>query len=316
MIHLREPSEALARQTETESTDREDAPILDKGKGIDPRNWGGLDIEAQKRALELYNQTRRDTETSSDSEYEPRPRPKKARSKRKRTYSRAASRSPVVTDKNSDDEGKVDNPVEGLIRSALKAKHRKPRASGVRMLEPIQQIAPTSYIGRALGGVKMSRRRAPRSYTSEDGGSNDSDSSDSSSDSLDESSSPSSRSSSSSETSTSSSSSRRGRRRHHRSNRSKKRSKSSGKTKSRSKKRRRGYGKLKPIPPTKYDGSPDSRAFHRFVTGGTAYVEAGRVPPADQVFVLSHYLTSKAHEFYLQEVSDNPCKWKLYSFSF
>lgn len=323
-IHLRKPSEATAARTETpeSSPEREDAPKIDKGKGIDPRNWGGLnltsnevDIEAQKSALELWSQ-KRGKDTSSDSDYEPPSRPKKTRSRRRMTSGRATTRSPIITDKDSGDERQMDsNPVESLIRSALKAKNKKPRASDVRMLEPIQQIAPTSYIGRALGGAKMSRRRAPRSYPSDDDSGDGSDSSDSSSDSSDDSSSSSSSSSSSDETSlsSSSSSSRRGRK-HHKSKRSKKRAKSRGRTKSRSKKRRRGYGKLKPIPPTKYDGTPDSRAFHRFVTEGTAYVDAGRVPPADRVFVLSHYLTGKAHEFYLQEVSDNPYKWKLKDF--
>ena len=70
------------------------------------------------------------------------------------------------------------------------------------------------------------------------------------------------------------------------------------------------YGKLKPILPLTYDGSADSCALHRFVTEGTAFVEAGGVKAKEQVFILSHYLGGKAHEFYVREVAGNPFKWR------
>ena len=71
---------------------------------------------------------------------------------------------------------------------------------------------------------------------------------------------------------------------------------------------------LKLIPPTKYDGSVDLKAFHRFIMEGTAYVKDGRVPSRKQAFILSHYLTGKAHEFYVREVSGNPYGWHLPEF--
>jgi len=71
---------------------------------------------------------------------------------------------------------------------------------------------------------------------------------------------------------------------------------------------------LKPIPPTKYDGSVDSKAFHRFITEGTAYVKDGQVPSKKRAFILSHYLTGKAHEFYIREVSGDPYGWRLPEF--
>ena len=71
---------------------------------------------------------------------------------------------------------------------------------------------------------------------------------------------------------------------------------------------------LKPIPPTKYDGLVDSKAFHRFITEGTAYVEDGRVPSKKRAFILSHYLTGGAHEFYVCEVSGRPYEWHLPDF--
>ncbi|KAJ8580213.1 hypothetical protein M405DRAFT_684737, partial [Rhizopogon salebrosus TDB-379] len=71
---------------------------------------------------------------------------------------------------------------------------------------------------------------------------------------------------------------------------------------------------LKPIAPMVYDGSVDSRAFHRFITEGTAYVKDGHVERKKQVFVLSHYLTGRAHEYYIREVAGDPYRWRLPEF--
>jgi len=72
--------------------------------------------------------------------------------------------------------------------------------------------------------------------------------------------------------------------------------------------------KLKPIPPIEYDGSVDSKAFHRFITEGTAYVKDGKVPSKKRAFILAHYLKGKAHEFYMREVSGDPYRWRLETF--
>ncbi|KIN92989.1 hypothetical protein M404DRAFT_36508 [Pisolithus tinctorius Marx 270] len=66
--------------------------------------------------------------------------------------------------------------------------------------------------------------------------------------------------------------------------------------------------------PESYDGSDDTHSYHRFVTEGTAYIEDGRVAPKKCAFVLSHYLTGKAYEFYVREVSGDPYKWRLSDF--
>jgi hypothetical protein len=47
---------------------------------------------------------------------------------------------------------------------------------------------------------------------------------------------------------------------------------------------------------------------------GAAYVKAGRVELEKQVFVLLHYLTGKAHEFYIREVAGDPYSWGLQEF--
>ncbi|KAF9470906.1 hypothetical protein BDN70DRAFT_820718, partial [Pholiota conissans] len=72
-----------------------------------------------------------------------------------------------------------------------------------------------------------------------------------------------------------------------------------------SRSRHRGHGKtlIKPIAPKPYDGSPDARAFTRFVTEGTAYVLDGNVKKNRRVFVLSYYLTGRAYDFYTQKIA-------------
>lgn len=71
---------------------------------------------------------------------------------------------------------------------------------------------------------------------------------------------------------------------------------------------------MKPIPPMEYDGTPDPHKYHRFVTEGMAYVEDGNVDLEKRAFVLSHYLTDTAHDFYVHEVSKDPYNWELSDF--
>ncbi|KAF9470430.1 hypothetical protein BDN70DRAFT_821386, partial [Pholiota conissans] len=71
---------------------------------------------------------------------------------------------------------------------------------------------------------------------------------------------------------------------------------------------------LKPIVPKDYDGTADSRLFHRFVTEGTAYVVDGRVPEDRQVFVLSYYLSGPAYDYFTQKFALNFDKCTLSEF--
>ncbi|KAG2099239.1 uncharacterized protein F5147DRAFT_777355 [Suillus discolor] len=173
---------------------------------------------------------------------------------------------------------RADNPVEKLVQKVVNPEtSRKERKRTPDVMEPVRQVAPKSYIGQALG--RLGRERG------------DEDSSDLSSSSSDLSSSGSSSSSSSSEEN------------------DRRRCKKPLKKQSRSKKTT-----LKPIAPTAYDGAVDSLAFHRFITEGMAYVKDGRVKSKKRVFVLSHYLKGKAHEFYIREVSGDPYRWRLREF--
>ncbi|KAG0693469.1 hypothetical protein DFH29DRAFT_964018, partial [Suillus ampliporus] len=189
------------------------------------------------------------------------------------------------------------DPVRIVIDKVVNppSKKRAERSTPVAM-DAAAQIAPKSYLGRAFEQIKTGKKAiskrnkriddSPRdsSSSSSESGSSTSDSSSSSSDSDDE----------SSDSSSSSDTTRKGR----------KKLRSSSKKKS----------TLKPIHPAEYDGTVDSRAFHRFLTEGTTYVEDGNVPRKRRVFVLSHYLKGKAHDFYVRQVSDRPSEWRLDEF--
>jgi len=72
----------------------------------------------------------------------------------------------------------------------------------------------------------------------------------------------------------------------------------------RSKKKRHGKHNhvastiLKPIAPEKYNGTPDARVFHKFMSESIMYVEQGQVHRKWQVFIIARYLTGHARDFY------------------
>lgn len=147
-------------------------------------------------------------------------------------------------------------------------------------LVPIAQVAPRSYLGQALSKLPS----LPPSVPAISGGvpGDDSSSSDSSSES-----------SSSDDAEAVLAASKSKKAKHH-------------------KKKKRML--IKPIAPRDYDGSPDARAYHRFVTEGTAYVQDGNVKPKRMTFMLSYYLKGKAYDFYTQKVSMNYTEWSLQRF--
>ena len=203
----------------------------------------------------------------------------------------------------------IRNPIANVIKKALTLKGRKPRKSETHIIELVQRIAPTSYLGKALGQVERQAHLGTNlSDSSSDSDYSPSDDSPSSSDSESE---QTTMSLSTSSTSSTGSLVDRCRCCHRKQchllykEHRKHRKCSHSKSKKRAKKLQSGFGKLKPIPPTKYDGALDSRAYHQFLAEGAAYIEAGQVDPGKQVFVLSHYLTGKAHEFYIRKVSSD-----------
>ena len=71
---------------------------------------------------------------------------------------------------------------------------------------------------------------------------------------------------------------------------------------------------IKPIPPETYDGSANTRAFHKFVTEATHYLDDGRVPERERVAKLARFLTAKAYDVYLRRVAYRPEDWELQEF--
>ena len=72
---------------------------------------------------------------------------------------------------------------------------------------------------------------------------------------------------------------------------------------------------IKPIPPKSYDGVADSRAYHRFVMEGQAYLWDGKVQRDWQIRILVYHLDGKVYNFYMQKVtSDDPNNWTLHKF--
>jgi len=204
------------------------------------------------------------------------------------------------------------DPVRALVdKTVAQPGTRRERQATPRAMEPVEQINPKSYIGLALTRLNKSKR-TDKGKGSPDDSSSSSTSSSSSSDSR-SSYSTTSDSDESSNLSSSSNSLRARRRCKSRSRHSGGRPKRSKRKRSRKTKKRQRMT-LKPILPTKYDGSVDSKAFHRFITEGTAYVKDGQVPSKKWAFILSHYLTGKAHEFYVREVSGDPYGWRLPEF--
>jgi hypothetical protein len=154
---------------------------------------------------------------------------------------------------------------------------------------PAAQIVPDSSLGVALGNVAR---------MAEDPDSSDPDESSSDFESSIHS------------MSTRSYSSSRSRRRRHRRSKHRAKKRHGGRRSSKG-----ARNSIKPIPPKDYDGAADSRAYHRFVMEGEAYLRDGRVPKERHIRILAYYLDGKAYNFYMQKVtSDDPNNWDLHKF--
>ena len=273
-----------------------EGPSTSKGKGADPRNWGNaqlsdsnLDVGAQRAALESFTKKCNEDVIRPISPINEDPKEIRVAHQDKRKPSKAPSS--LIFGRASE-------------RPAPTAdKQRAQLEKAAQINEPINQIAPKSYLGRALDNIdklKTLRRRGHK-YSSSSSSSSDSESS----------ASPSSSSSDSSESddelSDGSINSRRARKcsRH----RSKRRSNRRHKSRSKNSKTL-----IRPIPPVEYDGTADVCAYHRFVTEGTDYVTTGKVCKEPRAFVLSYCLKGKAYDFYMQKVSLNPHEWTLREF--
>ncbi|KIM50769.1 hypothetical protein SCLCIDRAFT_34004 [Scleroderma citrinum Foug A] len=176
-------------------------------------------------------------------------------------------------------------------------------------MEPVEQINPKSYIGLALNRLNKGKCTNRDQESLDDLSGSSSTSSSGTTDSEN-----SSKPSTSDLDDLSDSSKSSSREWHRRRDCKRGRSKRSKRKCSQKPKQHQKQMMLKPIPPTKYEGSMDSKAFHQFITAGTAYVKDGQVPHKKWPFILSHYLTGKMHEFYVRKVSRDPYCWCLPEF--
>ena len=231
---------------------------LHKGKAIDPRNWGNVDIAPEEMDV--------NTQKAMIDEYS-----------RGQKEARKGRKDPRDLEKD------FQAPAVPRHESIVSTKNAETRRAGSK---PATQIVPNSSLGIALGNVAK---------LVGDPGDPDEPSSPSDYDSYSEHSS-----------STRSHSSARSRRRHSHKRRSKKKTRrSSGKSRS----------SIKPIPPKDYDGSPNARAYHRFVMEGEAYLRDGKVRPDRQIRILAHYLDGRAYDFFMQKVAiEDPSNWNLHKF--
>jgi hypothetical protein len=244
-----------------------------------PRSIEYSKEEVERLVQEWASEAIRAAEARMERKYE----------KKLRELNRKLERGPKateqLTDKGADHEARLKH-VKVLVDKVVKPSSKtRARSATPRAMQPVSQVTAKSYVGKALG----------RSHLDSDP--SDDDSSSSSSD--DTTSSESTESPDSSDDSSSA-------------EEEAKRAKKSRKKKKSSKRKRHTI--LKPVPPMVYDGEVDPRAFHRFITEGTAYVKDGRVRSKARVFTLSRYLTGKAHEFYIREVARDPYRWRLPEF--
>ncbi|KAG1744747.1 hypothetical protein EDB19DRAFT_1826893 [Suillus lakei] len=281
----------LVKEAEKCLTQEEKQHILErkyegpsKGKNVDPRNWGGvdleeseLDIEAQREALSTWARTRdwleavhpegsnqepesnnddpimavvKATELRMTKQFEG--QIKQLRQELSSQNELPSRREEAKTSKKkakrpTKETPKIMNPVREMIgKMGSKLSKRWEARDTPPAMDTIAQIAQKSYLGRAFEQIKPKRKNGCRKRPLDDSPNLESKSS------MD-------------------------------------------------------------MPPTEYDGTEDPRMFHWFIMESMAYVEDGNVPTKCQVFMLARYLKGQAHDFYMRQISD-PEGWRLEEF--
>jgi hypothetical protein len=248
-----------------------------KGKNIDPRNWGEVDLdeeidaEMQKALLEEAADNNHNNESVEFDELQAeRQRLEGVRNEIQTLYEKYKRSSRRDTTPLSKD-------MEKLIEDASGGRHaptepsslprKEKRGDKTPVLRASNQIAPDSYLGDILGRKKRPssrRRRHTDKYDSGDS-SDPSDSDPSSSDSDSE--------SSDSEDSDSEN--------HHR------------------RKKKIKYKPLTPTTPDKYGGEADPLKFYHYVTQCERLCREAGLPKRDQVAKCADSLTGKAFKLYI-----------------
>ena len=238
--------------TRSSSLSSQEGPSRPKGKGIDPREWGNvnisresLDIEAQDAAWKSLTQKKPANQTYT-------------------------ARKDNVTHSRDQRSSSVRLPAES---------------------RPVAQLAQDSYLGKTLRNISRAHfnenpsSRRDRSPSPSDSSPSDEEPSDIGDSDY--------------------SSERNRRQRDNRHGRNRRRRKSSSSS---------PRMVIKPIAPKEYNGSANARSYHRFVRESEAYLRDGKVKGRRRIFLLSHYLTDKAYDFYTQKVANNEADWTLSHF--
>ncbi|KAG9221532.1 hypothetical protein CCMSSC00406_0009355 [Pleurotus cornucopiae] len=289
-----------------------EGPSKDKGKGIDPRNWGNLDLSDNEdlnptaqakayKALQKYQHEIRAIEQHGGGSFLPpaahKPtdnandvllrelqvlKAENAKLKEKKLSKKHKKKARVqlpLVDPVSVSRGVAFQTATGNSQDASRAP-----------ILPSDQLPAESYLGRAFAAARPTNPS----------GSDDPSSSESSY-SPDESSSSSSSSESDNSSSSESSNDPRSRKRSHR-----------------KKKNHRGNKRrsclIKPTPPEPYDGRPDSQAFFRFMQEAKSFVEEGQVRRRHRVEKLARYLQGQAYTFFVRQVSFRASEWTMDAF--
>lgn len=306
--------EAIVSSNPCQPSLQHEGQMLPKGKGVDPRNWGNIDIDpteidpaAQMKRLEWFkaNKQARMNPTPQEPYMEPSSRKGKVNRDPKKQRER-----PIKERKSQKAPCAVPNFVEerdSLTKTDERGQRLRQKVRDE--LRPTAQIRAKSFLGKAFKEIHR-RSQKPRNKsetTTSSSSSSDSNSTSSEDNSPDEDkeppSDPDSASSSSSDSRSSDSSSSDMHR--------KKRNKSHRR---RRKQRKRRKMLIQPRPPNEYNGEADYRTFHRFVKEAQAFVDDGQVRSKRQVSVISYYLKGKAHSFYTQKVAQDEHKWRLDKF--
>lgn len=278
-------NERLTGDQETPEVNVQTASGPSKGKGPDPANWGGLNLAEREMNLEAQAAELRHYAAEGNKSAKG---PKK-RCRHKRVHyavqGSEASQSDVGTNVRKKQQAKGDS------------------SSRTR---PYRQIPKDSYLSDTFEQARkiMKKKDSPSSDDESDSSDDSSDKGGNGPDDPDDED-PSSGSSSDSDESTDSESSN-----------DRKRDKKSKKSKKSKKGRRKQSSKSKSraIKPKEYNGKENSKAFHRFMKEGLNYLEDAQIERKRYIYVLSHFLTGRAYDFYTQKVSKTEKKWSVEQF--
>ncbi|KAF4565677.1 hypothetical protein EYR36_002255 [Pleurotus pulmonarius] len=289
-----------------------DGPPKNKGKGVDPRNWGNIHFSDEEETRpdvqeKAYNEWKARQRNYLDTNHRPalpampvNPVPatstaealnleilrelkairaENARLREQQSDKPAKRKHARVTMRQAD-------PVSISRGMASLATKGVPARDEHAHLRPSNQLPANSYLGRAFQHQPAGNDPSDDPTTSSDASYDPSDS----------------RSSSSDESSNSGSST----------DNYRSRRRAMKKKQYRDSKKRACL--IKPTPPEPYDGSADSQAFYRFMRESKSYVEEGQVRRKHQVEKLSRYLQGTAYTFYIRQVAFNASEWTLDTF--